>query len=576
MTTSTRSWTNEDWATYAADVMEGRQTVGHYVRRAVECFVDDLTRTDWEWRFDAKEAGRWIEFVALFCKHTRGEWAGKPFLLSPWQQFFIAQLFGWRNADGVRRYRTAFLYVARKSGKTQLAAAVAIAQMVLDDDAAGEYAFAATKRDQARIGFDEVRRMIEANPALRRRFRVRRHDIAAPRDGVCKPLSSDSNTMDGLSLNLGIVDELHGMRDGGILRVIKSSQGSRKNPLTLAITTAGFNLDGPAHTIAKTSKAILDGDKSDDRTLALIYELDPDDDWKNPDVWVKANPGLGESISEQFLFSQCRQAQNHGGRAVVEFQTKHCNMFVSSSSQWIDRDVWRTNQSDVEPEPGAVCFAGLDLASVSDMSALALLFPDPSGGFILRVHYFVPERAIERKLETDESDLYGRFHEFDNVHITPGNVTDYDFIRRFLTGHHVDEDGRVVVDRDCIATKYTVRSLAFDRYNSSQLVTDLVNDGIVCAPFGQGFVSMSAPTKQFERVVLDGALLHKPDPVLDWMLHNVALAFDPAGNIKVTKQKSGGKVDGIVAAIMALGEFMTFDDEDTAPPLPEDLKIRVL
>lgn len=538
--------------------------------------MDDLSRDDWEWKFDVVEAERWIEFIGRFCKHTRGEWAGQPFLLSPWQQFFIAQLFGWRNANGVRRFRTAYLYVARKSGKTQLAAAIAIAQMVLDDDAAGEFAFAATKRDQARIGFDETRRMIEATPALKRRFRVRRHDILAPRDGVCKPLSSDSNTMDGLSLNLGIVDELHGMRDGGILRVIKSSQGARKNPLTLAITTAGFNTDGPAATIMKTAKAIFDGDKSDERTLSLLYELDDGDDWKNPDVWVKANPGLGESISMEFLRSQCQQAQNHGGRSVVEFQTKHCNQFVSQSSRWIDRDQWRLNESEAEPELGSVCFAGLDLASVSDMSALALLFPQPSGDFILRVHYFVPERAIERKLEMDESDLYGRISDFENVHVTPGNVTDYDFLRRFITGHHVSEDGKILVDRDCIATKYTLRSLAFDRYNSSQLVTDLVNDGIVCAPFGQGFVSMSAPTKQFERVILDSALLHKPDPVLDWMLDNVALAFDPAGNMKVTKQKSGGKVDGIVAAIMALGEFMTFDDDDTRPPLPDDIKIRVL
>lgn len=574
MTTSTNSW--GDWATYVADVIEGRQVVGHYVRRAVEKFVDELGEDDWDWKFDTTEAERWIEFIGRFCKHTRGEWAGRPFVLSPWQQFFVAQLFGWRNADGVRRFRTAFLYVARKSGKTQLASAIAIAQMVLDDDAAGEYVFAATKRDQARIGFDEVRRMIEANPTLRRRFRVRRHDIVAPRDGVCKPLSSDSNTMDGLSLNLGVVDELHGMRDGGILRVIKSSQGARKNPLTLAITTAGFNLDGPAATIMKTSKAILDGDKTDERTLSLIYELDDGDDWKDPEKWIKANPGLGESISHEFLFSQCKQAQNHGGRAVVEFQTKHCNQFVSQQARWIEREIWKANESGLEPLPGSVCFAGLDLASVSDMSALALLFPQPDGTFILVVHYFIPERAIERRLELDESDLYSKLDECDNVHVTPGNVTDYDFIRRFLTGHHVNDDGRVLVDNDCLATKFTLRSLAFDRYNSSQLITDLVNDGIVCAPFGQGFVSMSAPTKQFERVILDGALNHKPDIVLDWMLDNVALAFDPAGNMKVTKQKSGGKVDGIVAAIMALGEFMTFDDDDTRPELPDDISIRLL
>ena len=560
------------WRRYAADVLSGDVVVGKYIRLHVETFVDEISDTSSRWEFDVEEADRFLTFIQTFTTHTRGEWAGKPFLLSDWQSYLVANLFGWRErGSDLRRYRTAALFVARKSGKTQLAAAIAVAMAVLDDDAAGEYVFAATKREQARIGFDEVRRIIQAHPALSRRFDVRRHDILAPRDGSMKPLASDSNRLDGLSLNLGIVDELHGMRDGDLLRVIKSSQGSRRNGLTLAITTAGFIPDGPAAQMMRTGKEILDGIKEDDRTLSLIYQIDEGDDWKDPAVWIKANPGLGTSISEEYLMSQSRQAQNHGGRAVVEFQTKHANLFVSSSSEWISRDVWRgcRAECDHDPDPGAEVFLGLDLASVSDFTACALLFPQDGGRFHLRVHYFLPERAIERKLEEDESSIYATFGTQPNVHITPGNVTDFDFVRHFLTGHRITEEGRVVVDPDSIATRYTIRALAFDRYNSSQLITDLTNDGLDCAPFGMGFVSQSAPTKALERLILGNKITHDGDPVTEWMFGNVALQYDPAANVKITKSRSG-KVDGVVAAVMALGEWMTFE-ADLDEPLPDDL-----
>lgn len=560
----------DGWKRYAEDVLAQRIVVGEYIRKDVERFVDEIGDDSLRWVFDVDEAVRFLSFIQTFTSHTRGEWAGRPFILSDWQAYLVANLFGWREREtGLRRYRTAVLFVARKSGKTQLAAAIAVAMAVLDGDAAGEYVFAATKRDQARIGFDEVRRMISANSALSRRFEVRRHDIRGPRDGVVKPLASDSNRLDGLSLNLGVVDELHGMRDGDLLRVIKSSQGSRRNGLTLAITTAGFITDGPAAQMMKTGKDVLDQIKTDDRTLTLVYQLDEGDDWKDPATWIKANPGLGVSISEEYLSSQSRQAQNIGGRAVVEFQTKHGNLFVSSSSEWIGRDAWRSCQSDAEPEPGAEVFLGLDLASVSDFTACALLFPIASDHFLLRIHYFLPERAIERKLEADESSIYATFANLPNVHVTPGNVTDFDFVRHWITGHKVEEDGRVVYDPDSLGTKYTIRALAFDRYNSSQLITDLTNDGIDCAPFGMGFVSQSAPTKNLERLILGGMISHDGDPVTEWMFGNVALQYDPAGNVKITKSRSG-KVDGVVAAVMALGEWMTFD-AGTDEPLPDDL-----
>lgn len=554
------------WAAYAFDVLDGRQVVGEYVLKHVEQFTDDMADTSSRWEFDADEAERFIDFIETFVKHTRGEWAGKPFELSPWQAYFVANLFGWKErGTDLRRYRTANLFVARKSGKTQLAAAIAVALMVLDNDAAGEFVFAATKKDQARLAFDEVRRILQANPTLLKRFEVRRHDVRGPRDSTCKALASDSNTLDGLSLNLGVVDELHGMKDGGLLRVLKSSQGARRNGLTLAITTAGFIPDGPAALIMKTAKEVLDGLKDDERTLSLVYQIDEGDEWKDPATWVKANPGLGVSISEDYLKSQARQAMNHGGRAVVEFQTKHANLFVHSATQWVARDVWRECKQPGEPEPGSEVFVGLDLASVSDFTALALLWPQDDGTKLVRCHYFLPERAIERKLEEDESSIYGRLMDLPNVHVTPGNVTDYDFIRRFVTGYHVNEEGQVRSDAECLATRYRVRSLAFDRYNSSQLITDLSNDGLECAPFGMGFVSQSAPTKELERLILGGDLIHDGDPVLDWMVGNVAVTYDPAGNVKVTKSKSG-KVDGVVALVMALGEWMTFSHTEDETP----------
>ena len=554
------------FAAYAFDVLDGRVLVGEYIRKHVEQFVDEMADPGLRWEFDADEAERFIDFIETFLKHTRGEWAGQPFELSPWQAYFLANLFGWKErGTNLRRYRTANLFVARKSGKTQLAAAIAVALMVLDNDAAGEFVFAATKKDQARLAFDEVRRMLQANSTLLKRFEVRKHDVQGPRDSVCKALASDSNTLDGLSLNLGVIDELHGMKDGSLVRVLKSSQGARRNGLTLAITTAGFIPDGPAAQIMRTAKEVLDGLKDDERTLSLIYQIDEGDDWKDPAVWIKANPGLGVSISEDYLKSQARQAMNHGGRAVVEFQTKHANLFVSSATQWVARESWRDCKHPGEPEPGSDVFVGLDLASVSDFTALAMLWPQDDGTKLIRCHYFLPDRAIERKLEEDESHIYGRLKDLPNVHVTPGNVTDYNFIRHFITGHHVNEDGQVRNSPDCLATRYRIRSIAFDRYNSSQLITDLSNDGIECAPFGMGFVSQSAPTKELERLILGGDVMHDGDPVLDWMLGNVAVTYDPAGNVKVTKSKSG-KVDGVVALVMALGEWMTFEYDDDNPP----------
>jgi phage terminase large subunit-like protein len=559
------------WAQYARDIATGQEPSGEYIRKSIERFLE-LLNDPGEWRFDAAAGEKYIQFIQQYLTHTRGQWAGKPFHLSPWQQFLVVNIFGWFHAEkGYRKHRTALLFVARKSGKTQLAAAIAIAMMVLDKESAGEYVFSATKKDQAKIAFDEVSRMLQRAPKeVKRRFRVNRHDVVAPYDGTCKALSSDANTLDGLSLQLGVLDEYHAQKTSDLWNVLKSSMGSRKNPLMLAISTAGFIKDGPCAEAMKTAKEVLDEVKTDDRTFAMIFQVDEDDDWKDESAWIKANPGIGDSITLEYLRSQARQAMNIGGRAIVEFQTKHCNLFTGSVEVWIQPEILEAQREEWTPPVGHPVYAGLDLASVSDISSLALVFPRNDGSFFLQTFHWLPERAVERKLDRDESSIYGRMaEEFDNVFVTPGNVTDYSAIRQFISGMFLDDSGAFKNDENGIASKYDLKAMAYDRFNSSQLIIDLVNDGIECDPFGQGFVSMSAPSKELERLMLDGDLWHDENDVLKWMFSNIALQFDPAGNVKPSKDKSGDKIDGVVASIMAIGMRMI----DEASNKPEEYEI---
>ncbi len=559
---------------YARAVASGEQPAGKYVSLEVDRFLEDLGRVgddDFEWTFDAEKAERYIGFIQQFLVHTRGKWAGKPFVLSPWQQYFVANIFGWEQKEkGYRRFRTALLFVARKSGKTQLAAGIAIAMAVLDNEAAGEYVFAASKKDQAKIAFDEVSRILRKCPkGVRNRFQTRRHEVFAPNDGIMKALSSDANTLDGLSLHLGVLDEYHSQKTSDLWNVLKSSMGSRENPLMLAITTAGFLPDGPCATAMATGKQVLEGRKQDDRTLAMIYQIDDDDDWQDPEIWVKANPGLGDSISLDYLLSQATQAKNIGGRAVVEFQTKHCNLFTAGSDIWIQPEIWDKQVEDTwRPKKGADCYAGLDLASVSDLSALALLFPRPDGSWYTEVHHFVPEDAIKRRLEQDETSVYAEMAENEFVHITEGNVTDYAEIRKFVTGVII-KDNKVEQLPGSIAEDYNLIGLAYDRFNSSQLVIDLIGDGITATPHGQGFVSMSQPTKEIERMCLDGELWHADDKLLAWEVGNVFIQMDPAGNVKPNKEKAADKIDGVVAMAMSVGEMLHHlanpEEDDSIP-----------
>ena len=564
---------------YVDGVTSGTIVACKYLRLAYERFLNDLERvctdSDFDYVFVPEIAAKYVQFIETVCVHTRGEWAGQPFILSDWQVAFIGQLFGWvhKNDHKRRRFTTAHFFVARKSGKSQLAAAITLAMAVLDGDGAGQFVTAATKRDQAKEVFDEIRRCVMKSKPLQRRFHANRQEIHAPNSGVIRPISSDANTLDGLSLNIGVVDEMHAMRDGELYRVLASSMGARKSPLMLAISTAGFVLDGVATEFVRGGKMVLDGSAVNENLLFIIYEIDDEDSWDDENAWYKANPGLGTSITIDYLRKQFTNAKLYGGRNITEFQVKHCNLFVGAEDIWIEDDLWMSEENlqklpldgkkYIDKKTKKVnAYVGLDLSATDDITAVAIATGDMDVGVNIEVHYFLPEHAIKRRQEKDSNHVYARIDGYDNVHIIEGNTIDYNAIRRFISGNYL-EDGRVKYDPNNLCEKYCLKGVAYDRWNSLSLIRDLEGDGVTTDPFGQGFASMSFPSKAWEKLALEGKLHHGGDEVLRWMMSNVVLKRDPSGNIKTDKDKSGDKIDGVVAGIMALGEMLTFEEEET-------------
>ena len=545
---------------YALDVITGKTPAAKYVIKACQRYLTDLdTAEERGLEFKPKTAQAYITFFQRAIRHTVGEWDGKPFDPLPWQQFILWNLYGWFREDGTRRFNYAYITVARKNGKTTLMAGCALAALFFDQEKAAEVYFAATKKDQAKIGFDEAQRMVSISPPLRRHLRAGKHDIKAPTlSARCTYLSSERDTLDGLNIHFAGIDEYHAHPTDGVANVLRSGMQARRNPLHLTITTAGFNRESPCYEMQKTCKEILDGVKHDDAQFALIYELDEDDDWTDSSTWIKANPSLGVALRPQLLESQLQQAINLGGSREVEFKTKHLNKWVTASKTWIQDEIWSANERQ-EDLTGRICWGGLDLASVSDMTALVMVYPDGEG-YHVRGHYFMPSDTIDNILDRDPGHIYRTFLDLPNFHVTDGNVTDYAAIRRLVSGVMNRPDGQEV-DGSSLMHNYQIEKIAFDRYNSTQIAIDLVDDGVPLTPFGQGFVSMSSPTKQLEVLVRTGKIYHDGDPVLRWALGNVELKMDPAGNIKADKQKSGGKIDPIVAMVMGIGEHMKTPQE---------------
>lgn len=535
---------------YAEQVRSGEILVCEYVRLAVERYYADLDRAlDMGRYFDKKAAMRAIRFIEKL-KHTKGEWAGQRFRLEPWQQFVLWNIFGWKNADGTRRFRYAYIEIARKNGKTALSAGIGLYMLFADGESRPEVYSAATVKDQAKICFSDAVEIVKATDLKNYLTPYRNSIVYELKGGTMKPLSSDYGTHDGLNPSCGIIDEFHAHKDSGMFDVIKSAFGARRQPLMFIITTAGFDKSGVCYAYRENVIKVLRGVNEDDSLFGIIYTLDDKSEWDDPKMWIKANPNLGVSLSADYLADQVKDAKNRP-EAVRNVMTKNVDLWVDAERTWILDDAWQKCIGTTDPADlkGCACWGGLDLSNVSDITAYVLLFHE-NDRFQLLPHFWIPEEKMLEKIRKENIN-YDKWAAEGYVTVTPGNVIDYDFVKADIL--------RIVAD-------YDLRTSAYDRWNSSQTIIDLQNEGMECNPFGQGYGSMSAPTKEFEKLVLTGKIEHFGNPVLRWMLASTLVKTDPAGNIKPDKEKSTQKIDGIVASIMALGEWMTAQANDESNP----------
>ena len=492
--------------------------------------------------YDKKKADRAVTFIENLC-HTKGKWAGTPFWLLPWQEQLIRDIFGIVKPDGNRQFRTAFVEICKKVGKSELAAAVALYLLYADNEPSAEVYGAAADRQQASIVFDVAKQMVEMSPALMKRSKLMgatKRIVNYSNAGYYQVLSAEVGGKHGFSVSGLVFDEIHTQPNRQLYDVLtKGSSDARQNPLHFIITTAGNDRHSIAYELHTKSVDILEGRRVDPTFYPVVYGLKDDEDWEDEANWYKVNPSLGYTVDIERLRDAYREAKQNPADEIT-FKWLRCNMWVSSTVAWIPDAIYmRGNEPiDMDALAGRDCYAGLDLSSTGDITALVLIFPprDEEEKYVLLPYFWIPEETIPRRVKAN-SVPYDIWEKQGYIMSTEGNVIHYDFIEKFIMD---------------LSEKYHILEIAVDRWNATQMIQNLEGEGFTIVPFGQGFSSMSAPTKEFYRLLMEGRIIHGGNPVLRWMAGNVVIDTDPAGNIKVTKAKSKEKIDGIVAAIMAL------------------------
>ena len=494
--------------------------------------------------FDPHEARLVVEFFRKHLQHVKGDFAGDALDLQPWAwNELVIPLFAWkRTADALRRYRRAYVEIPRKNGKSTIAAGLALYLLFMDDEAGAEVYVAAADRDQAKIVYDVAKEMTTADPHLRTMSRPMVRSIFVPETAsVCRVLSSDAKTKHGFNAHGVIVDELHAQANRDLWDVLTTSVGARAQPLIVAITTAGFDKNSICYEQHDYAEKVLDGRIIDEEFLPIIYNAgiaSDDPDWISDVVLERANPAIGVTISREYLEAERKRAIEVPAYENT-FKRLHLNIWTEQSDRWLQLHSWdATSGFDVDPAKleGRQCYAGLDLSSNIDITALSLVFPSQDHDDVLTL-FWIPEEGLRKRVQRDGVP-YDVWTREGWISTTSGSVIDYSFIESELLD---------------LREKYDIAEIAIDPWNATQLAVRLKEThGFNVIAHRQGFASMSAPSKELEARVLSGRLHHGNNPVLRWMIGNAALDIDAAGNIKPAKNRSTEKIDGVVALVMAL------------------------
>lgn len=496
--------------------------------------------------FDPDVARKACLFFPKFLKHCKGELAGKPLELQEWQRELIATLYGWRRKDGSRRYRQVYLQVPRKAGKSTMSAGIALLDLFITGEPGAEIYSCAADADQAAIVFDIAKEQVLRAPEFTSRSKVYRRSIVNydPRSGLpvasYKALSAVAASKHGYNPSCVIFDELHAQPHRELWDVMQTGMGARKQPLLVAITTAGYDRHSICYERYSLACRVRDHLQPLESMLPCIYEATKEDDWTSPEVWKKAQPNLGISVSEEFYRRECEEAKANPAYENT-FRRLYLNQWTEQATRWLPVERWHECRSPQPELLGRRCWAGVDLSSVKDLTAVVLAFPLDDGTIWLDPHYFVPEEGIRRRAKKDGVP-YDLWVSQGLINATPGDSVDYDYVRNKINEFY---------------EKYDLQLVLLDPWNAQGIAADLERDGIPREFFRQSFQMLSPAAKAFEIAMLHHQIRHGANPVTDWQIGNVAVETDPVGNIRPSKKRSTEKIDGVVASIMAFSVAQT-------------------
>lgn len=493
-------------------------------------------------KYDKAKADRAVNFIECLC-HTKGIWAGEKFELIDWQEQIIRDIFGTVKPDGYRQFNTAYIEIPKKNGKSELAAAVALYLLCGDNEERAEIYGCAADRQQASIVFEVASDMVKMCPALAKRCKIQastKRIVYLPTNSFYQVLSAEAYSKHGFNIHGVIFDELHIQPDRKLFDVMtKGSGDARMQPLYFLITTAGTDIHSICYEQHQKALDIIAGKKHDSTFYPVIYGASQEDDWSDPNVWKKSNPSLGITVKLDKVKTAYESARQNPAEENT-FRQLRLNQWVKQAVRWMPMEKWDTCKSEFDLDflKGRECYGGLDLSSTSDITAFVLVFPPIEGEdyYYVLPYFWIPEENIELRVKRDHVP-YDIWEKQKVLNATEGNVIHYGFIEEFIAS---------------LGEIFNIKEIAFDRWGAVQMSQDLDGMGFKVIPFGQGFASMSPPTKELMNLVLAKRIKQNGHPVLRWMMDNVCVRTDPAGNIKMDKAKSTEKIDGAVALVMAL------------------------
>lgn len=527
---------NKAYIQYPVDVISGNVIAGKHIKKACERFFSLMD--DDRYMFLEEKVDKVIRLYH-HLRHFKGRHSGKPFVLEPWQEWIIASIYGFYNkSDGSRLTQTVYIEVARKNGKTALAAGIGLNALINDDEDGAEVYFAANSKDQVKISaWPLCFNFAKAFDPKEKYLKVYRDTINFDKTiSWLKVLAADSTKLDGPNPSTFILDEYHAAKSNSLKAVLESGQGTRDNPLEIIITTAGFDKLGPCYELRTTATEILNGLKEDDSFFMAIYSLDEKDDWKDEANWIKSNPNMDVTVKSSYLRKEVRKAMNTPSDE-VNVKTKNLNMWCDSSDVWIPDDYILACSRKVDLDDFTTkddCFAGIDLSSTSDLTCVSFMIPK-DGKFYFKTLYYLPEEALETKKNKEQ---YSEWVRLGFLKLTPGNVVDYDYIL----------DDILSVDKRLYIVK-----VGYDSWNATQFVINATDKGLPMEPVSQSIGNFNRPTKEMERVILSGNVVIDNNPITRFCFRNVVMKLDHNGNTKPSKEYRDKKIDGVISMIEAMG-----------------------